>query len=154
MGRQASQKVLDIVEPVVSGLGYEFVGAEYLPQGKHSLLRVYIDHPENGISLDDCEAVSRQLSSVLDVEDPISGQYSLEISSPGMDRPLFVAEHYQRFAGQQVKLRLAHVIDGRRNITAKLVGCDGQVVSLDVDGESVEVSLADIERARLVPVFD
>ena len=86
------EKLYEIITPVVEGLEYELVGIEYLPQGKHSLLRVYIDQ-EAGIALEDCSKVSHQISAVMDVEDPISSNYNLEVSSPGLERPLFVEEH-------------------------------------------------------------
>ena len=154
MVRQASVKVLDIIEPVVTGLGYEFVGAEYLPQGKHSLLRVYIDKPENGVSVDDCALVSRQISGVLDVEDPISGQYSLEISSPGLDRLLFTPQQFEPFVGYEVKLRLSKPLLERRKLTAVILGVEGDSIKLEFETEEVQLAFADIEQARLVPKFD
>ena len=152
--RQASTKVLELIGPVVDGLGYEFVGAEYLPQGKHSILRVYIDVPETGVTVEDCEKVSRQLSSVLDVEDLIPGQYALEISSPGLDRPLFSLEHFERFAGQEVKLRLSTPLEGKRKLTAILSGVEDGMVKIEFEGDTKQVVFEDIEQARLVPGFD
>ena len=154
MIRQASAKVLQLLEPIVEGLGYEFVGAEYLPQGKHSLLRVYIDNQETGIGVDDCECVSRQVSSMLDVEDPISGHYTLEVSSPGLDRPLFRPEHFERFVGHQIKLLLSAPVNGRRKMTAELQAISGNVVTLVLEGEQIEIDFDNIEKAHLVPVFD
>lgn len=103
-----------LLAPVVEALGYQCWGIEFLSQGRHSLLRVYIDHAD-GILIDDCEKVSRQLSGVLDVEDPISDEYTLEVSSPGMDRPLFTLEQFSAHVGEQVKIRLRTPFDGRRN---------------------------------------
>ena len=154
MIRQASAKVLQLLEPIVEGLGYEFVGAEYLPQGKHSLLRVYIDNQETGIGVDDCERVSRQVSSMLDVEDPISGHYTLEVSSPGLDRPLFRPEHFERFVGHEVKLLLSAPVNGGRKMTAELQAINDNVVTLVLEGEQVEIDFDNIEKAHLVPVFD
>lgn len=154
MIRQASAKVLQLLEPIVEGLGYEFVGAEYLPQGKHSLLRVYIDNQETGIGVDDCERVSRQVSSMLDVEDPISGHYTLEVSSPGLDRPLFRPEHFERFVGHEVKLLLSAPVNGRRKMTAELQAINDNVVTLVLEDEQVEIDFDNIEKAHLVPVFD
>ena len=150
MGR-ISATVTDLVESVVSPLGYELVGVEYIPQGKNSILRVFIDS-ENGIVLEDCEQVSRQLSSVLDVEDPIKGQYLLEVSSPGLDRPMFKLADYQRFSGQLVKLRLHDMQDGRRKMKGRIeqVVDDRITLSLD-DGEQVTVCFDDIDKANLVP---
>ncbi len=154
MIRQASPKVLKLLEPIVVGLGYEFVGAEYLPQGKHSILRIYIDKPEEGISVDDCERVSRQVSSMLDVEDPIPGHYTLEVSSPGMDRPLFKPEHFERFIGHDIKLLLSAPLDGRRKMTVGLKAISNNIVSAELEGEVIEIDFDNIEKAHLVPEFD
>lgn len=154
MVRQASVEVLQLLRPVVEGLGYEFVGVEYLPQGKHSLLRVYIDQPETGVGVDDCERVSRQVSAVLDVEDPIRGHYTLEVSSPGLDRPLFTPEQFERFVGQAVKLLLSRPVQGRRKMTAQLTAVRDNVVTVVHEGETLEIDFDNIEKAHLVPVFD
>lgn len=145
------QRILDLLEPTVSALGYELLGIEYLAQGKHSRLRLFIDAP-SGIGLADCEAVSRQVSGVLDVEDPIRGQYSLEVSSPGLDRPLFKLDHFARFDGQRVKLRLHQPRDGQRNFLGRIASVeDGQIyISMD-DGSQLALSIEDIEKANLVP---
>lgn len=139
-----------VIEPAVSALGYELVGIEYLPQGRHSLLRIYIDH-EDGITVDDCERVSRQVSAALDVEDPIHGQYTLEVSSPGLDRPLFTAEHFRRFAGNEVQLRLHTPVEGRRKFKGLLRGVRDEKVVLEIDGVELLFPLEDIEKAQLVP---
>ena len=142
-----------LIEHAVTALGYELVGVEFTGGGKQGLLRVYIDR-EDGITLDDCQAVSYQVSGLLDVEDPIRGQYSLEISSPGLDRPLYQARDFERFAGHEVKLRLAMPVDGRRNFKGVLAGMkDGQVV-LQTDDEELIVSLDEIDQARLVPDYE
>ena len=152
MGR-TSATVTDLVESVVSPMGYELVGVEYIPQGKHSVLRVFIDS-EQGIVLEDCEQVSRQLSSVLDVEDPIKGQYLLEISSPGLDRPLFKLEDYQRFNGHQVKLRLHEMHEGRRKFKGRIESVHGDEITLSLDDdEQVTIHFDNIEKANLVPEF-
>ncbi len=153
MVRQASVKVLALISPVVEGLGYELVGVEYLPQGKHSLLRVYIDNPENGVAIEDCAKVSRQVSSLLDVEDPLCGQYALEVSSPGLDRPLFQPGHFERFVGRDVKLQLAVPASGRRKWTGKLLGIENGVISIESDDEVVQIAFDDVDKARLVPDF-
>ncbi len=99
--------------PVVEGLGYMFWGLDYLSQGKHSTIRLYIDS-EEGVKLEDCEKVSRQVSGVLDVEDPIQGEYVLEVSSPGIDRPLYTLEQFTRYVGEEVAVRLRVPFEGRR----------------------------------------
>lgn len=153
MARQAPAKLLNLIEPVVSGLGYELVGVEHLPQGHHSLLRIYIDNPEGGVTVSDCEKVSRQVSTVFDVEDPISGRYSLEVSSPGLDRPLFQLADFERFAGREIKVQLAVPVDGRRKMSGKLVGVADGLITLEFEGETKRFPFEDVEKARLVPQF-
>jgi ribosome maturation factor RimP len=140
----------DLVGSAVEGLGYEFVGLQFVPQRHQSLLRVYIDS-ESGISLDDCARVSDQLSAVLDVEDPIEGTYSLEVSSPGLDRPLFSEGQFERFRGAMVRVKMSVSVDGQRKFTGTLDGCrDGAVIVLH-DGEEHALPLEDISIARLIP---
>ena len=139
-----------LIGPAVENLGYEFVGAEYRPRREQSLLRVYIDKDE-GISLDDCARVSDQLSGILDVEDPIQGAYSLEVSSPGLDRPLFFEQQYERFRGAKIRVKMGTPVAGRRNFKGTLDGCrDGAVIVLE-DGEEHALPLEDIGTARLIP---
>lgn len=153
MASRITTVLVELLQPVAEGLGYEFVGLEYLPSGKHSVLRIYIDH-ENGISVDDCERVSHQVSGVLEVEDPIRGQYTLEVSSPGLDRPLFTREHYERFLGQRATVRTDVPLDGRRKFTGVLKTVDDDVLTMDIDGEMVAIGLAQIAKAKLAPLFD
>lgn len=150
MIQRAPEKLHAMVEPVVAAMGYELVGVEFHRQPGNNLMRVYIDQ-DRGVSLDDCEAVSNQLSAMLDVEDPIKGRYALEVSSPGLDRPLFVREHFERFAGQKVKIRLSIPREGRRNYTGMLQGVEDEAVIIVVDGQELRLPLAEIEQARLVP---
>jgi ribosome maturation factor RimP len=136
---------------VVESMGYELVGVEYLGRGgDRAILRVYIDQ-EAGITLEDCAEVSHQLSGVLDVEDPIPGRYSLEVSSPGLNRPLVYPEHFERFRGHRVKLRLAEKVEGRRNLEGSLLGLADGLIQLEVEGRTWEVPLAAVESARVVP---
>lgn len=147
---ESNPRLRQLLEPAVTLMGCELVAIEYFPQGGGSTLRIYIDR-EGGITVDDCERVSRQVSAVLDVEDPISGHYMLEVSSPGLDRPLTSARDFERFSGHEVKLRTDIPVDGQRNFKGLLQGVrDGQVV-LDVDGREVALPLGRIEKARLVP---
>lgn len=147
------EKLYEIITPVVEGLEYELVGIEYLPQGKHSLLRIYIDQ-ETGITLEDCEKVSRQVSAVMDVEDPLTNNYNLEISSPGLERPLFVEAHYIRFAGNPVFIRMSFPIDGRRKFEGVLKGVEDGEALLEIGEEQFKLPLAQVDRAHLVPQFD
>lgn len=138
----------EMLEPVVTGMGYELVGIEYRSNPKSALVRIYLDSPR-GITLDDCERVSRQVSGVLDVEDPISIQYNLEVSSPGLDRPLFKPTDYDRFSGEKVRLRLKGVHAGRRRFAGILRGLRGDDVVVEEDGVEVTVPLARIDKANL-----
>jgi ribosome maturation factor RimP len=134
-------------------MGFELVGIEYLARaGSNGLLRVYIDHPD-GIDVGDCASVSRQISGVLDVEDPIAGNYDLEVSSPGLDRPLFSREHFARFAGSRVKLETREKIDGRHRFKGLLKGVSDGDILIEVDGEEFALPFDQVEKARLVPEF-
>lgn len=142
-----------LLSPVVEALGYECWGIEFFSQGRHSLLRVFIDHA-NGILLEDCEKVSRQLSGVLDVEDPISAEYTLEVSSPGMDRPLFTLEQFSRYAGEQVKVKLRSPFEGRRNFQGLLRGIEDQDVVVLVDDHEYLLPIDMIDKANITPRFE
>ncbi|PAV47998.1 ribosome maturation factor RimP [Pseudomonas sp. HAR-UPW-AIA-41] len=142
-----------MLAPVVEALGYECWGIEFISQGRHSLLRVYIDHA-NGIQVDDCEKVSRQVSGVLDVEDPISSEYTLEVSSPGMDRPLFTLEQFAKHAGEQVKIKLRSPFEGRRNFQGLLKGVEEQDVIVQADEHEYLLPVDSIEKANIIPRFD
>ena len=142
-----------LLEPAIEALGYQLVGVEYRSGGPGgALLRVYIDC-EGGITADDCERVSYQVSGLLDVKDPIPGHYTLEVSSPGLDRLLFRREDYERFAGSLVKLRMAVPQEGRRKYQGRLLRLEGGNVVVDQDGEEVALALDQIEQARLVPEY-
>lgn len=150
----ASDNLVAIVRGAVESIGYELVGVEYRSQGKDgSLLRVYIDH-ERGVGVKDCVAVSHQISGVLDVEDPIREQYNLEVSSPGLDRPLFFAKDFERFAGSRVYIRLRVKLQDRRRYEGVLNGMRDDDVLIVVDGEEFALPLDLIDKARLVPGSD
>ncbi|MFP4243923.1 MAG: ribosome maturation factor RimP [Ectothiorhodospira sp.] len=142
-----------MVRPVVTGMGYELWGLEYRVQGHSALLRLFIDAPD-GVTLDDCAAVSDQVSGLLDVEDPIPVPYRLEVSSPGLDRPLFERAHYERYQGQAVRVRTAWPVEGQRNFRGVIRSVDQDGVELEVDGRWVRLPLAAVTRARLVPHFE
>jgi ribosome maturation factor RimP len=148
---RADRELTRLAQSVVEPMGYELVGVQYIQRGQAaSVLRVYIDHAD-GITVDDCASVSHQLSGVLDVEDPIRGHYDLEVSSPGLDRPLFGVEHYERFRGHRAKVKLAVKLEGRRNFEGLLAGVNDGSLRLELDGEVRELPLELIESARLVP---
>lgn len=139
------RRLCELIEPSVAGLGCELVGVELVSSGgPHPVMRVFIDR-EAGVTVEDCESVSRQVGALLDVEDPISDSYVLEVSSPGLDRPLLAAEHFTRFAGRLVRLRTTEPLQGRRKWTGRLVGCRG-------DSIVVRETEAEEERERLIPL--
>lgn len=142
------QRLIDLLEPSIQGLGYELVDVE-IHSNRNGCLRLYIDS-DSGIGLDDCEIVSRQVSALLDVEDPISGQYELEVSSPGFERSLRTLEHFRRFVGAVVKIKLRLARKGRQNFKGLLVGVEDQDVLIEIDHETVRLTYLDIASAQLV----
>ena len=147
---QSTTNLAQLIEPVVNALGYELVAIEYRRGTRSSLLRLYIDSP-GGVGLEDCTRVSHQVSGVLDVEEPIAGQYTLEVSSPGLDRLLVKPQDFQRFAGQLVKVRLHGLLEGRRKIVGVLMGLEQDLVVVEEEGKEWRLALHDIDQARLVP---
>jgi ribosome maturation factor RimP len=144
------KELTQMLEPALITLGYELVGCELFHQGRHSLLRVYIDSPQ-GITIDDCERASRQISVLLDVEDPMVGAYNLEVSSPGSERPLFTEAHYQRFIGSRVHIRLRRPQEGRRNFAGILQKVESGKVTVEVDEVGFVFAILEIEKANLEP---
>ncbi|WP_214052315.1 ribosome maturation factor RimP [Photorhabdus caribbeanensis] len=145
------QKLTAMISAPVEALGFELVGLEFI-RARVSTLRIYIDS-ENGITVDDCADVSHQVSAVLDVEDPISVLYNLEISSPGLERPLFTVEHYQRFIGEEVSLVLRIAMQNRRKWLGTIKTVDGEMITVTVDGKDEVFALSNIQKANLVPHF-
>lgn len=145
------QQVQELIESAVTALGYELWGVQLLSQGRHSTLRIYIDKPE-GINVDDCAAVSHQVSGILDVEDPIKSQYTLEVSSPGIDRPLFKLEQYQRYVGEDIALRLRTPFEGRRKFSGllKAVEADNIIVRVEDEDEEYVLPFESIDKANIV----
>jgi len=146
-------KLTQLLQPLIEDMGYEFVGLEHSSNPKNPVLVIYIDRPE-GIGVEDCEKVSREVAALLDVEDPIPGHYNLEVSSPGLDRPLFTLEQFARFIGEQVKVSLYAPLNGRRKFKGRILGAESGSVRLDQDGTEVELDMGNIARARLVPDYD
>ena len=144
------QQIADMLQSSVVALGYALWGVEYVAQGKHSVVRVFIDSPA-GISVDDCAAVSEQVSSILDVEDPITGEYTLEVSSPGMDRLLFKLEQFAGYVGETVEVRLRRAFEGRRRFKGILKGIEGDEVVIQVDDHEFLLPYGAIEKARVQP---
>jgi ribosome maturation factor RimP len=142
-----------LLEPTIERLGYEVVDVEVRLGVGGGLVRLFIDKPD-GVDLDDCEKVSLAVSALLDVEDPVPGNYNLEVSSPGLDRKLTKPSHFQRFAGETVKVQTRFPIEGRRRFRGTLVSSDDENIVVEVDGESHSLPLKTIDTARLVPVVD
>jgi ribosome maturation factor RimP len=149
-----SNRVADIaamLTPSVEALQLELLGVELAASGTSALLRLYIDAPGRTVAIEDCEAVSREVSAVLDVNDPIASHYTLEVSSPGIDRPLFSAAQFAKHIGQMVKLTLQIPLNGRRRLQGVITGVEGDDIALRVDTTEVSLPHANIEKARLVP---
>lgn len=139
-----------MLRPVVERLGYELLGIEQNTGRRGSMLRLYIDN-EDGIGLDDCERVSEQVTGILDVNDPIQGPYTLEVSSPGLDRPLFTLEQIRRYRGHEVILQLRQKLEGRRKLHGEVVAAENEHVVIKADGKEFRVAADNIDKARLVP---
>lgn len=155
-----ANEISALLAPTVESLGLELLGVEYLPAPGGALLRLYIDVPEGAadaaaeprsVGIEDCESVSREVSAQLDVADPISGHYTLEVSSPGVDRPLFTVAQFARFAGEEAKATLKLPQEGRRRLQGRIARTEGDAVVFDVDGNDFAVAIDNIEKARLVP---
>jgi ribosome maturation factor RimP len=145
------EKLFGLLEPVVDGLGYELVDIEWGSAGRRSVVRVYIDRTgDGGIGLDDCERVSRAVGAALEAEDPIGHEYSLEVSSPGFDRPLRTAAHFARFAGSEARIELARPLEGRRRFRGRLGPVTDGQVTIEVDRKEWKLPLSGISKARLV----
>ena len=144
------QQLTEMFTSTVEDLGFELFGVEFVRAGKHSTLRVYIDHAE-GISVDHCAEVSHQISAIMDVEDPISTEYFLEVSSPGADRRLFKAAHYLESVGEKAAIKLNTPQQGRRNFTGEIKALEGDMVVVEVDGVEHQLALTNIEKANIVP---
>ena len=142
-----------LIEPIVSDLGYELWHIESVGQGRNAVLRIYIDAAE-GIDIEDCEAVSREVSAALDVEDEGGAAYSLEVSSPDMDRPLVSAEHFERFAGERARVNMFAPVEGQRKFKGEIVAVSADTVDLDCGDAIYRLPIGDMAKARLDPVFE
>jgi len=164
------RQIEELIEPAVVALGCRVWGVSYLAQGKHSVLRVYIEKviksledaetealPEEsqaGVTIDDCEKVSRQVSELLDIEETINGEYTLEVSSPGLDRELFRTDQYPQVVGEQLDVRLNYPFDGRKKFVGLLVGVEDNEAIIQIDGEEFLLPIETIQKARVVPTFE
>jgi len=150
---RTEQKVEALLRMTVEGMGCEIWGVEFLSQGRHSKLRLYIDKAD-GVSIGDCEKVSRQVSDVLDVENIFTKGYTLEVSSPGMDRILFNVEQYESNVGETVDVRLNFPLEGKKRVVGLLAGVENAEAIVQADGEEYVLPLENVQRARIVPQFD
>lgn len=141
----------NLLHPAIAALNLELLGIEFAPNRGNSLVRVYIDAPGRLVAIEDCEAVSREISALLDVNDPVSGRYTLEVSSPGIDRPLFTAAQFGRFIGSEAKLQVNVPIAGRRRFQGPIVSVVGETITLQQDGQPVDIAHGNVLRAHLVP---
>lgn len=146
-------KLTSVLQPLVQDLGYEFVGLEFSSNPKNPVLVLYVDKA-GGIAIDDCELISREVAALLDVEDPIPGHYVLQVSSPGLDRPLFSPQQFARFVGETAQVTLFAPQQGRRKFKGRILGAEGQSVRIEQDGQEVELEHGNIAKARLVPDYD
>jgi len=146
-------RLKQLLEPVVEALGCQLWGMELQMGGKTKLLRIYIDRDKAGVDINDCERVSRQSSAILDVEDVIRGEYVLEVSSPGIDRPLYELDQYARYLGEEISLRLRFPYEGRRNYKGRLKAVEGDEIVLVVAENEFLFPVDGIEKANLVPQF-
>lgn len=146
-------KLQALVQDSVDAMGFELVGIECQRTGRFLTVRIYIDK-EGGVTIDDCSDVSRQVSAIFDVEDPISDKYNLEVSSPGVDRPLFTIEHFQRFIGRDVVIHLRIPMLDRRKWQGKLISVEGDLITLNVEDQPHAFAFGNIQKANLVPVFN
>jgi len=144
------EKIEALVRPVIESMEFDFWGCEYLPAGKNTILRVFID-AENGVGVDDCGKISRQISAIMDVEDPISSVYTLEVSSPGLDRLLFRPEQFKMYEGTVIKVRTSIAVMGRKRFKGILESVREQGIDIEVDGEIYEVDFTEIDKANVVP---
>ena len=151
---QKQHEIETLLSPAVNALGLELLGVEYSAGNANALLRLYIDHAGRPVTIEDCEAVSREVSGLLDVHDPIDAHYTLEVSSPGIERPLFKPEHFAKFAGTPAKVTVDLPIDNRRRFQGPILRVEGDEIVLDQDGQEVRIPHANITKARLAPVFE
>lgn len=143
-----------LVTGAIEGLGLLLWGVEYAPRARSSLVRLYIDHPDRDVTVEDCEAASREVSALFDVEDPIRGQYTLEVSSPGLDRPFFRAAQLPPYAGETLEVSLHAPVAGRRRLQGRLLGVDGERITLDLDGANFDFDFGQAAKIRVRPDYE
>ena len=148
-----NEELTNLVSPAIADMGLECLGVEYSPSHGNSLVRVYIDAADRAVTVDDCELVSRQVSALFDVNDPIVGRYTLEVSSPGLDRPLYTPEQFARFVGQEAKIELSLPLNGRRRFQGPILAVEGDTITVEQDGAAVNIAHGNVHKAKLVAMF-
>jgi len=154
--RKDQTHLWELFEPVVAGMGFDLIEIEHFPNPKHGVLRLYIDTPsgsEKGVVIEDCSAVSRQISALIDVEDPVNGKFNLEVSSPGLDRPLRRLQDFERFMGSVVKIKTAMPLEGQRNFKGRMLEVSEDRLVIETDEEEISLPMSAIDKARIVPEF-
>jgi ribosome maturation factor RimP len=147
------EKLENALKPTIESMGFDLWGMEYLPAGRHTMLRIFIEKPDGTINSDETYDVCKQISAILDVEDLISSEFRLEVSSPGMDRLLFTPEQFKRYQGQEVQVRSSMAILGRKRFKGPMTDVNESGIELEVDGEIYEIPFDLIEKANVVPQF-
>ena len=150
--RRDQTHLWELFEPVVDGLGYDLIEIEHFPNPKHGVLRLYIDK-DGGVNVDDCSIVSRQISALIDVEEPVSGKFNLEVSSPGSDRPLRRLQDFQRFIGALVKIKTVMPLEGQRNFKGRMLEANEDRLVIETDEEELSLPMSAIDKARIIPEF-
>ncbi len=150
--RRDQTHLWELFEPIVDGMGFDLIEIEHFPNPKHGVLRLYIDK-DGGVNVADCSSVSRQISALIDVEDPVSGQFNLEVSSPGSDRPLRRLKDFKRFKGSLVKLKTVMPLEGQRNFKGRMLEVDEDTLVLETDTEELSIPMLSIDKARIVPEY-
>ena len=146
---ESTEDLSVILKPLIERMGYIYWGLQFHGNGRRSVLRVYIDHPD-GVTLDDCSAVSDQISGLLDVDDTIRQSYTLEVSSPGVERPLLTSEHYELYIGAMIKVRSYKPFNNRRNFTGRLEAAGNRSIILKIEGESIDIPYSAIQQGQLI----
>ena len=147
------KQLTDLIQPVIEDLGFALWGIEYMPQKSGALVRIYIDH-EQGISVDNCADCSREISALLDVEDPINSAYVLEVSSPGLDRVLFNSQQFGLYVGDQARVKLAQPVNGSRKVTGYIKTVNGDDITLVNEAGEYTFNMSNVMKARLQPQYD
>ncbi len=148
-----SEKFSNLLSPLVQSLGYDLIGAEFVPHRGNALLRLYVDVADRGVTVEDCERVSREVEGLLDVENLIPGRYTLEVSSPGLDRPLYTLAHFLRWQGADVDVTLIEPVAGRRRWRGRIDKIEGEQIEIQAVDAAAQFNFRQVAKARLVPNY-